>query len=225
MFGKNKKLKPVKGDGSTLEVKEIFKTFQGEGPFVGVPAIFIRLAGCNLACDFCDTDFDDGKSYDLNDLIEEINALALDENNKRTRYLAVITGGEPFRQPIEKLCEELLGFEYTVQIESNGTIYRDISDEICVINSPKNTGKGYKKLRPDVLARANFLKFIISASDPDYDHVPEVGQTKYDIPVYVQPMDEQDPEKNKKNLEYTVALADKNGYNLSLQMHKIIGVP
>ena len=52
MFGKNPIKGLVKGDGSVLAINEIFSTFQGEGPFIGYPAVFIRLSGCNLACEF-----------------------------------------------------------------------------------------------------------------------------------------------------------------------------
>ncbi|CAN0594227.1 unnamed protein product, partial [Ectocarpus sp. 12 AP-2014] len=58
MFGDNPIRPPEKGDGLHLMVKQIFKTLQGEGPHVGTPSIFVRLGGCNLACDFCDTEFE-----------------------------------------------------------------------------------------------------------------------------------------------------------------------
>lgn len=72
MFGKNPKRPPETGDGSTLKVVEIFPTLQGEGPFVGQPSVFVRLGGCNLACDFCDTEFETFEEMGLEAIIEAI---------------------------------------------------------------------------------------------------------------------------------------------------------
>ena len=71
------------------------------------------------------------------------------------------------------------------------------------------------------------LKFIVSANDNDYGDVGEVGQSssKRPIPIYVQPMDEVDAEKNAANLALATQLALAKGYRLSLQLHKIVGVP
>lgn len=218
MFGQNPIRKPEKGDGSTLEVKEIFPTIQGEGPFAGEPAVFIRLAGCNLACTFCDTEFENGEYSSVEVILEAIQAM------RGKRKLVVITGGEPFRQPIEKLCETLLEAGLTVQIETNGTLYRPLPDAVSIVCSPKNTHGSYAPVRPDILERADALKFIISVHEPGYDSVAEVGQAQYGTPVYVQPMDEYDPQKNAENLKQAKDLAMREGYRLSLQMHKIIGV-
>lgn len=220
MFGNNPILKPVKGDGSYLEVTEIFATIQGEGPFVGHSSIFLRLGGCNLACTFCDTDFDDMTKMSLEDIIAQINLLA----EGRKNYLVVITGGEPMRQPIEKLCELLISLDFSVQIETNGTIYRLLHPGVSIVCSPKNTGKGYSSIREDLLANIDALKFIISGHNDWYNHVPELGQSSANIPVYIQPMDEYDEFKNKANLELVKTLAAKYGYRVSLQMHKIMGI-
>lgn len=219
MFGNNLKLPPIKGDGLTLEIQEIFSTFQGEGLYTGWPAIFIRLGGCNLACDFCDTEFEQYQSIPIVSLVEEVERL----NGGRQPHtrLVVITGGEPFRQPIAPLCSALLGAGYRVQIETNGTLYRDIPEGVDIVCSPKNTGKGYQPLREDLLARITALKFIISAVDERYNHVAEIGQTAYNIPVYVQPMDVYNREQNRKNHQFTLELARKHGYRISLQTHKI----
>jgi len=130
--------------------------------------------------------------------------------------LIVITGGEPFRQPIAKLCAELLALNFKVQIETNGTLFREIPPEVEIICSPKTGGA----IRPDLHERITAFKFIISAANPEYNHVA----IKTDKPIYVQPMDEYDAGKNARNLEYTRDLALEYGYNLSLQLHKIIGV-
>jgi 7-carboxy-7-deazaguanine synthase len=217
MRGSNPKRGVESGDGKMLAVKHIFATIQGEGPYAGVPAVFVRLGGCNLACDFCDTQFEDFESIALDIILERVNALA------GPRRLVVITGGEPMRQPIGPLCEALLAAGYKVQIETNGTLFRPLPEKVEIVCSPKNTGGGYFPLREDLLARVNALKFLISHDRADYNHVPDVGQ-KDGVAIYVQPMDEYDEEKNRRNLQYAAEVAMKRGYRLSLQTHKIVGI-
>jgi len=214
MFGKNKILKPEDHDGSYLDVVEIFPTIQGEGPLSGHGATFVRLGGCNLACDFCDTQFDEYQNLHLKEIIEKLDDFSA--------KLVVITGGEPLRQPIEKLCEELLRLNYHVQIESNGTIYRDLPKEVKIICSPKVTNGKYHQIRPDLLARILAFKFIISANQEEYSNISQVGQKEYDTPIYLQPMDEYDEVKNKKNQDLAVKLCQEHNYILSLQIHKIL---
>lgn len=207
MFGKNPIRKPEKGDGSSLDVVSIFPTLQGEGPNVGQPAIFIRLGGCNLACSFCDTEFEDFKTLGLVEILAEVESVTTNQK------LIVITGGEPLRQPIENLCKELSAIGFKLQIETNGTLYRDIPEDVEIICSPKT-----KTIDPRLNISA--FKFIISAHNEDYNAIKFTS----DRPIYVQPMDEYNAEKNKANMELAKNLALENGYILSLQTHKIIGV-
>jgi organic radical activating enzyme len=224
MFGKNPIRPPVAGDdGRTLQVVEVFPTLQGEGPFTGHPSVFVRLGGCNLACSFCDTEFEEFEATLLSDLLAKIENLSL-EHHRRVRRLVVITGGEPLRQNIAPLCEQLLLRGFTVQIETNGTLWRPLPEEVHVICSPKASDGQYYPLRPDLLGRVNALKFIISDDQEPYREVGEVGQYGRDIPVYVQPMDAYDPAKNAANLARTSMLAQRDGYFLSLQTHKIMGI-
>ncbi len=223
MFGQNPKRAAIFNDGTSLEIKSIFKTIQGEGPFVGMSAVFIRLGGCNLACNFCDTEFEDFNILTINNIIEEVQRLTI--NIK----LVVITGGEPFRQPIELLCRKLIDLDYLVQIETNGTLYRDLPDKVHIICSPKATKNGatkngYSLLRDDLLSRINALKFLVAKNIPEYSNIPEVGQSKYNIPVFIQPMDQNNPLLNKENEQLAIDLALKYGYRLSIQIHKILGI-
>ena len=207
MFGKNPIRKPDTGNGSKLQIVSIFPTIQGEGQYAGQPAIFIRLGGCNLACKFCDTEFEDFKEMNLDFILDKVDEL------KTNQKIIVITGGEPLRQPIEKLCEELLNKGFKVQIETNGTLYRELPEEVEIICSPKT-----KTIDPRLNVTA--FKFLISANDNEYKDI----KFSSDKPIYVQPMDEYDEDKNKANLELTKKVALKNGYNISLQLHKILGV-
>ncbi|MCC8371550.1 MAG: 7-carboxy-7-deazaguanine synthase QueE [Rickettsia endosymbiont of Pseudomimeciton antennatum] len=218
MHGQNPKRAAIFNDGTTLEIKNIFRTIQGEGPFVGMPAVFVRLGGCNLACDFCDTEFEDFNILAINSIIEEIKKLTI--NIK----LVVITGGEPFRQPIELLCHKLIYLDYLVQIETNGTLYRNLPDKVHIICSPKVTKNGYSLLRDDLLSRINALKFLVAKNIPEYSNIPEVGQSKYNIPVFIQPMDQHNPLLNKQNEKLAIDLALKYNYRLSIQIHKILGI-
>jgi 7-carboxy-7-deazaguanine synthase len=224
MFGKNKILKAEIHSGDNLDVQEIFPTLQGEGPYAGYPSVFIRLGGCNLACDFCDTEFETYKNFSLTEILEEVQRLAKNSSGEIVRKLIVITGGEPLRQPIEKLCEELVKSNFLVQIETNGTLFRELPPEVKIICSPKSSNGKYHQIRPDLISRINAFKFIISKSQENYRDIAEVGQSKFQIPVYVQPMDEYDEAKNRANLEYVVKLCEENAYFLSLQIHKILGL-
>ncbi len=216
MFGKNDPLKPEMGDGLSLKVHSIFYTIQGEGPFAGRPATFIRLAGCNLTCSFCDTEFD---SYDVLD-ITDIASQVLMQNG-----IVVITGGEPFRQTLGPLCDLLISHKKDVQIETNGTLYNKVDHRVSIVCSPKNTSGTYSRIREDILVRAIAIKFLISAYDPRYCNIGEVGQSDYNIPVYIQPMDEYDSTKNKVNMSKAVEVVQSHNAILSLQLHKIVGIP
>jgi len=220
MRGTNPLRSPEPGDGRILQVQDIFPTLQGEGPFAGEPAVFVRLGGCNLACDFCDTEFEIFRAMPLDQVMEEVRKAAAG-----LRELAVITGGEPLRQNIAPLCKHLLGQGFRVQIETNGTLFRALPEGVSIVCSPKPSAAGYYPVRPDLLERVNALKFIVSRHRLGYGEVAEVGQTPRRIPVYVQPMDEADARKNAENRALAMELAQARGYRLSLQLHKILGIP
>lgn len=212
-------------------VHSIFRTIQGEGPFVGIPSIFIRLGGCNLQCPLCDTDYTEGNArLSLIDIAERLSTFP--EN------LVVITGGEPFRQHLFPLVSTLIASGYSVQIETNGTLFQDDlpygCEEFAVICSPK-TGAINKHLEPHITA----FKYVVKnggVSPVDglpikaLDHVNSglVARPPKDFPlalVYVQPADEQHLVKNTLNLEVAIASCQQFGYRLCLQIHKIINLP
>lgn len=228
MFGNNPILKPENGDGLSLKVTSIFYTLQGEGPYTGHPSTFIRLAGCNLACSFCDTEFDIYNTLTVQQIITEVNKYynndISNELNIQKPQLVIITGGEPFRHPIENLCKELISCGYKVQIESNGTLYRNIPLQVEIVCSPKNLGSGYYLIREDVLKHTIAIKFLISTKNKLYHTIQEVGQSLYNIPVYIQPMDEYNAELNKANVKLAISLAQKHNAIFSLQLHKVIGI-
>jgi 7-carboxy-7-deazaguanine synthase len=218
------------GVDDTLVVNSIFYTIQGEGIFAGCPAVFIRLAGCNLQCPGCDTEYLARTRMHPAEIEGRVREIA--ENAHRP--LVVITGGEPFRQSIGTLCAFLLFCGYTVQIETNGTLYQPMPydhERLTIICSPK-TGEVNPKLLPHVDA----FKYVLRSNSvcPD-DGLPlrvldHPGKKVFRAPkghpaiIYVQPEDEGSEEINKFNLEAAKASCLKHGHVLCLQLHKIIGV-
>lgn len=196
-----------------LKVREIFASIQGEGPFSGTPAIFIRLHGCNLSCVFCDTDF----QSDMQEMSQACLVDYLTRSFPSSTKLIVITGGEPFLQDFARLAVRLYGLGYTVQVETNGTIFREgfPYSRVHIICSPKPTGQVAVQLVPYVEA----WKFLVKdgMTDP-----PTTGINPKN--VYLQPLDEGDPMLNNKNVKATVDLCLKFGYHLSLQLHKLLGL-
>lgn len=218
MFGKNPKLKPEHGTGKILKVHSIFRTFQGEGPYVGYPSVFIRLSGCNLACNFCDTEFDSFREMNIEEILSKVK-----EKSFEIKPLIVITGGEPFRQNISPLCEKLITNGHVVQVETNGTLISpDLPKDVKIVCSPKVSNGKYHMVRQEILERAIAIKFIVSANNTDYSNIGDVGQGN--LPVYIQPIDEYDQLKNQQNLQLAMDLCFKYRAILCIQTHKLIGI-
>ena len=228
-----------KDDGS-LAVHSIFETIQGEGPFAGTPAIFVRLAGCNLQCPGCDTEYTSvNVRFGVMYLMREI------KQHGEHWPLVVITGGEPFRQNITPFVRELLRDHPTrkVQIETNGVLGPGPDDafpwdhaRLTVVCSPK-TGQ----LHPRIAPRVHAYKYVLSWDSMGPDGLPEMALAHplggfnrvarppmgWVGPVYLQPMDSQDPSVNDKNIQACVrsVLNSKGRYTLGVQMHKLTGLP
>ena len=117
-----------------MKVNEIFYSIQGEGYWSGTPAIFVRFAGCNLSCKFCDTDHDSSFiEMEPEDILAEV------KNYSQCKHV-VFTGGEPLLQINKELLSLFERENYYIQIETNGTIKisKDIYDYIDWITvSPK----------------------------------------------------------------------------------------
>jgi len=101
----------------TYPVNEIFRSIQGEGYHAGTPAIFIRLAGCNLSCPWCDTDHSEKERLTAKEILARVHAL---EPSSATISMVVLTGGEPTIHPLIPLLDELKN--HYVAIETNGAL-------------------------------------------------------------------------------------------------------
>ena len=212
-----------------LDLHHMFSTIQGEGPFAGVPAVFVRLFGCNLQCPMCDTDYTSNRSQVMPHFILD----AVKEMSSPSK-LVVFSGGEPMRQNIAPAVRLLLEHGYRVQIETNGTLFvPDLPyDQITVVCSPK-AGKINAELAPQITA----LKYVLHAKsiDPEdglplkalaHPAAPRVARPPVGFkgPVYVQPIDVNNPIENNRHLDAAIRSCLKFGYTLCLQTHKIINL-
>ena len=93
-----------------------------------------------------------------------------------------------------------------------------------IVCSPKAQNTGYSLIREDLLPRLQAIKFLVAKNSLHYSQIPELGQTKYNIPVFIQPMDQYNQTLTKENQQLAVELALKHGYRLSLQIHKMLGI-
>jgi len=212
-------------------IKEIFYTLQGEGAHTGRAAVVLRFAGCNLwsgrepdrgtaICQFCDTDFADtngpggGKFASADDLAAAVEDKRPGSNAPRKSFV-VCTGGEPLLQLDPPLIDALHARNFEIAVETNGTIAAPPGlDWICV--SPKagaalqqRTGDELKLVYPQPGSQSNFdpAQFASLA----FRH------------FFLQPMDGPNRDANTQAaLQYCL---DHPRWRLSLQTHKLLGIP
>ena len=189
-----------------LQLAEIFYSVQGEGTWTGTPAVFVRLAGCNLSCAFCDTDYALGFFASVDDLIARVRAAG------GGCPMVILTGGEPLAQrDTADLIDALRNDGRRVHIESNGTIDVPLEPDVWLTVSPKD------RLHPRMAARANEVKLIVDGRVP----AEWLASFPAATPVFLQ------PEGNKPAnvaLAMDAALREPARFRLSLQTHKFIGV-
>ncbi len=192
-----------------MRVNEIFYSIQGEGKFTGTPAIFIRLAGCNLACGFCDTEHRLHKEYTENEIMREIAGY-------KAKHV-VITGGEPMLQLTFSLIDKLHKAGKFVQVETNGTQsmkeYLPIDWITC---SPKFDFCRNAELK---LQHIDELKVVYQKQDMSaYDRITA---REY----YLQPCDVKNEIQNEANLSAAIDYIKENPkWKLSLQTQKILRI-
>jgi organic radical activating enzyme len=241
MYGKNEVFGVDHRADGTLRVNSMFYTLQGEGPDAGRPAIFLRLSRCNLRCWFCDTEFSSGVDREVVELADEIKAQAKEHGCT----LVVITGGEPLLQNIIPLVKLLNQAKIGCSVETAGTVWLDGIEELfasfrdwkgnLIVCSPKTP-----KLNERLVGYIGALKYIVRKGEVAEDGLPTMSTQlpgeasliyrappiiKGTIPIYLQPCDEGDDEINAVNERLAAELCMTHGYRLSIQLHKIVGLP
>jgi 7-carboxy-7-deazaguanine synthase (Cx14CxxC type) len=221
----------------SYSVKEIFYTLQGEGAHAGRPAVFCRFAGCNLwtgreedrasaTCTFCDTDFvgtdgpGGGKFASAHDLAKAVAATWPDKpeaqrsgatDPRRATPFVVCTGGEPLLQLDDAAVDALHARGFEIAVETNGTrVPPKGVDWICV--SPK-AGADL------VLKSGNELKLVFPQIGAEPERFEHLDFQRF----YLQPMDGPDVVRNTQlAMKYCL---EHPRWRLSLQTHKLLGIP
>ena len=223
-------LATLAGQRMTWTVKEAYYTLQGEGAQTGRAAVFLRFAGCNLwsglerdrdkaVCRFCDTDFvgtnglNGGKFRAAEDLAAHVRVIWEAEAGAARPGYVVCTGGEPLLQLDAPLIAALKAEGFEIGVETNGTIAAPEGlDWICV--SPKANA-------PLVQTSGNELKLVYPQDEPEAQ--PERFSQLDFSHFFLQPKD--DPNA-ARNLQGATTYCMKNPqWRLSLQTHKLIGLP
>jgi 7-carboxy-7-deazaguanine synthase len=208
-------------------IKEVFATLQGEGAQAGMPAVFLRFAGCNLGyevCPWCDTDWVKAEYVlNLTDTIDLIRRTAKDGFGlEREGLLLVATGGEPSLQLDRALSDALRERGYRVAMESNGagSVDRSLVDWLTV--SPKQAE--FKQKDGDEL-KVVFTGARAPGIAPEVEAVRHLVEgTRFDH-YFLQPVDV--PLLGGPNYDEAVRAVMKLGppWRLSLQNHKVLAIP
>ncbi|MGA2189084.1 MAG: 7-carboxy-7-deazaguanine synthase QueE [Steroidobacteraceae bacterium] len=203
-----------------LRVNEIFHSLQGEADAVGFPTVFVRLTGCPLRCQYCDTEyaFHSGDWHDVGAIIDQVHAFA-------TRHVCV-TGGEPLAQPnclplLRGLCDA--GFE--VSLETSGAMdIRDVDGRVARVVDIKTPGSRESARNRvenfEFLTRRDQVKFVICSRE-DYDWSKAYIQA-HDLPGRCQILFSPSYAQVPPAALAEWILADRLAVRFQLQLHKIL---
>jgi 7-carboxy-7-deazaguanine synthase len=202
-----------------LKIAEIFPSIQGEGLRQGEATLFIRLAGCNLECSFCDTKYawKEGREYSTAKVLEKVNKL---RHQFPARWVC-LTGGEPLLQDLTGLARGLKKEGFKIQVETNGTLYHSLPVDWYSI-SPKPDKYYY---RPEYRDKAKEVKVILT-KNLDFELIKRLREEFPErTPLLLQP---------QSNRKWSIILGMKllrqalkaglKNIGLSGQLHKIYGL-
>lgn len=217
-------------------INEIFQTVQGEGYFVGVPSIFIRLQGCRVGCSWCDTkhtwhldirQFTQPASvFSAKKNLQSWTLLTADDicrEIKQRDYSArhvVITGGEPCQYELMPLTQRLLRDDFDVQIETSGTMAFNVDEKVWVTVSPKIKMTGQLSVQKSCLIRANEIKHPVGTRK-DIEYLDELleGVDLSNKKMLLQPLSMRPAATNM-----AIEICQQRNWRLSIQTHKYIDI-
>lgn len=210
-----------------LIISELFFSIQGESSYAGYPCFFIRLAGCNLNCSYCDTKYAQSAKKGTVYFVDEI----VNKVKKAEIPLVEITGGEPLLQEgVKELCQKLLDAGFKILMETNGSLsIASVPAKVIKILDCKSPSSGEAD-RMDfanfaLLSKEDEIKFVIS-NKTDYNYSVEIIK-KYKLNSIVDNI-LFSPDLSSSGIPAELAkwiLEDKLNVRMQLQMHKIIWDP
>ena len=222
---------------TTAFIREIFKSIQGEGPHVGESQLFVRFCGCNLACRYCDTDFEKKTSteYTAPALIEKINTFG--------KNLTIsITGGEPLLSTdfLLEVLPQLKSQGYTIYLETNSTLPEELKKVVnyvdiiaADIKLPSATGLNVntdtiKKFFEIAKDKEIFAKIVFNSNITEEEIINSIEIARANnIEIILQPETQEDnisfnPKVNEEIFEKFIIKYNK--VRLIPQMHKFLNL-
>lgn len=221
-------------DDCKIRIKEIFKSIQGEGPYVGYNQLFIRFCNCNLKCNYCDTDFLDGtnfEEYDVEGLLKRVDEF-------KNYHSISLTGGEPLLSSAF-LKHFLPRVEKKIYLETNATLAEkllEIKPFVDIISADikleSATGINSMKFHDNFFANCNgvetFAKIVFNNKITDEEIIQccELGK-KYNLELILQP--EMQNDKMTVTTEFATTVLEKflekhDNVRLIPQVHKFLDV-
>ncbi len=214
------------------KINEIFVSIQGEGLNIGLLSIFIRFSGCNLECKYCDTNHESCEELEIDEIIKKVKELKIEE--------VCITGGEPLIQleALKELILKLKALNYTITLETNGTIYNEIFKHVDLVSFdiklPSSGMKSNLDLIKKLDSKKTQLKFVIGNLSDDYERATKIINDylyveNLTFPIIFMPVSEGKKEYTARDLELykqlTIkVLTEKLNIRVLPQLHKILKI-
>ena len=223
---------------NSYRINNIFYSLQGEGRNTGRAAAFVRFAGCNLRCPFCDTEFDSYREMTADEILQEIAQLSSFYSPLSSCFI-VLTGGEPTLQVDEHFVDLLHQEGYEVAMESNGTRPAPRNLDWLTV-SPKVVDGGRSMVdggswmvdgegkAPDeikIVFEENTAEMLSSPASPLSSLLSPLSSLPSPPLLYLQPCDTGDSARNAFILQQCISYIKQHPqWRLSLQTHKLIGI-
>lgn len=218
-------------------VNDIFYSLQGEGYHTGRPALFVRFAGCNLRCPFCDTEFDSYHEWSEDYIVTELLAHCIDHCVLNEKPMVVLTGGEPTLQADDAFVDLLHSEGFYVAMESNGLLpapanldWLTVSPKVNRLRSRRKEAATAPLKSPQ--KRPDEIKIVFDGTKDPADILSRyMARTALSpgeavgIRLYLQPCDTGNALHNNLITAACVEYIKHHPqWRLSLQTHKLIGI-